>query len=90
MYHAILSLNCSYYAKRAGLIQSEKNLTEENRTKLYVNTKRPIHLRPDKFYAIDRFIDFKQHCIDHPEEKRSIVYYDIGVFTVSSELGRRN
>ena len=88
MYEATSCLNCSYYAKRAGLIQNEMNVAEENPTKLHVNTKRPVHFDPDVFYTVIRFIDFNQYLIDQPEEKRLVCDSNIGVIVVSPELDK--
>ena len=86
MYGAISFSNCSYYAERAGLIQDEQNLTKEERTKLHVNTKRPVHSNPDMFYTVIRFIDFDEYLFDQCEEEIYQKRPDIGVIVVSSEL----
>ena len=85
MYKAISYPNCSYYAYRAGL-----NKREENRTKLHVNTKRPIYFDPDKFYAVIRFIDFDEDLFDQSTKGRRFRIPDIGVIVVSPELERKN
>ena len=90
MYKAISFLNCSYYAPKAGLIQDEKNLTEEDRTKLHVNTKRPTHSNPDMIYTVIRFIDFDKYLFDQHEEKIYHERPDIGIIAVSSALKRRH
>ena len=90
VYEAISFLNCSYYAERAGLIEDEKNLPEEERTKLHVNTKRPTHSDPDMIYTVIGFIDFDKYL---PDERKEEIYRerpDIGVIVVSSELKRRH
>ena len=57
----IACLNCRYYAHRSLLIERKKDLAEEDRSKLHVNTKRPVHDHPDRFYTVIRFIDFDKH-----------------------------
>ena len=83
MYKSISFLNCRYYAHRAELIQDEKNLTKEERTKLHVNTKRPMHSNPDMFYTVIRFIDFKEYHFDECEEQIYQDLPDIGIIVVS-------
>ena len=83
MYKEIASLNCRYYAEVADLIEREKNLTEENRTKLHVNTKRPVHSHPDTLYTVIRFIDFDKYLFDRSNGGNDYRRDDIGVFAVS-------
>ena len=90
MYKSISFLNCSYYAERAELIQDEKNLTKEERTKLHVNTKRPMHSDPDTFYTVIRFIDFKKYHFDECEEEIYHEQDDIGIIVVSYDLKIRH
>ena len=85
MYKASSCLNCSYYAEIAELTEIEKNLTEEKRTKLHVNTKRPIHSHPDMFYTVTRFIDFDKYLFHKRGNKIFVPLPDIGVFVVSPE-----
>ena len=86
IYKTISCPNFSYYADEAGLIEREKNLTEENRTKLHVNTKRPIHSDPDTFYTVIRFIDFDKYLFDQSKEQYYYKRPDIGVIVVSPFL----
>ena len=79
----IVCLNCRYYAKRAILIEREKNLTEENRSKLHVNTKRPVYSHPDTFHIVIRFIDFDKYLFDQGKGGNYYERSDIGVFVVS-------
>ena len=83
MYKAISFLNCSYYALRAGLIQDEMNLTEEDRTKLHVNTKRPTHSNPDMLYNVIGFIDFDKYLHEQRGERIYHELPDIGIIVVS-------
>ena len=86
----IACVNCRYYANRASLIEREKNLTEEIRSKLHVNTKRPVHSNPDTFYTVIRFIDFDKYLFDHSKGEKYYERPDIGVFVVSPILLRIN
>ena len=71
------------------MIQHEKNLTEGDRTKLHVNTKRPAHSNPDMIYTVIRFIDFDKYLFDQHEEEISRERPDIGIIVVF-ELKRRH
>ena len=86
MYKKIAFLHCRYYGDITDLIESEQNLTEENRTKLHVNTKRPVHSHPDTFYTVIRFIDFNKYLFDESKGENYYEQHDIGVFTVSPVL----
>ena len=86
VYKEIACLNCRYYAEKADLIEREKNLTEEDRTKLHVNTKRPVHSHPDTFYTVIRFIDFDKYLFDESKGENYYERPDIGVFAVSPVL----
>ena len=66
------------------MIQEEKNLTQEDRTKLHVNTKRPTHSNPDMIYTVIRFIDFDKYLFDQHEEEIYRERPDIGIIVVSS------
>ena len=90
MYKIISCLHFSYYANEAGLIDREENLPEDERTKLHVNTKRPIHSDPDMFYPVINFIDFEKYLLDQCKGENYLEGPDIGVIVVSSELGRKN
>ena len=71
------------------MTESEKNLTENYRTKLHVNTKRPIHSHPDTFYSVIRFIDFDKYPLDQRECK---IYHEgsnTGVIVASLELKKK-
>ena len=71
------------------MIDREKNLPENERTKLHVNTKRPINSDPDTFYPVINFIDFDKYLLDQCEGENYPQGPDIGVVVVSSELGRK-
>ena len=79
-------LNCRYYAEETYLIESEKNLPEVNRSKLHVNTKRPVDSNPDTFYTVIRFIDFNKYLFDQSKGENYLKGPDIGVFVVSPVL----
>ena len=72
------------------MIEREKNLAEEDRSKLHVNTKRPVHDHPDRFYTVIRFIDLAKHLFDPSKGGNYDEQPDIGVFVVSPILLRRN
>ena len=86
----IACLNCRYYAHRSSLIEREKDLAEKDRSKLHVNTKRPVHDDPDRYYTVTRFIDFDKHLFDQSKEENYYERPDIGVFVVRPILLRRN
>ena len=86
MYKEIARPYYRYYAEEADLIESEKNLSEENRSKLHVNTKRPVHSHPDTFYTVIHFIDFDKYLFDQSKGENYYERPDIGVFVVSPVL----
>ena len=72
------------------MIEREKDLAEKDRSKLHVNTKRPVHDDPDRYYTVTRFIDLDKHLFDPSKGKNYYERPDIGVFVVSLMLLRRN
>ena len=86
VYKEIACLNCRYYAEEADLIECGKNLPENERTKLHVNTKRPINSDPDTLYTVIRFIDFDKYLFDQSKGENYLRGPDIGVFVVSPVL----
>ena len=68
------------------MIEREKNLPEDERTKLHVNTKRPIHSDPDTFYTVIRFIDFDKYLFDQSKGEKYLKGPDIGVIMVCAVI----
>ena len=68
------------------MIEREKNLPESQRTKLHVNTKRPIHSDPDTCYPVINFIDIDKYLFDQNERQNYYKQPDIGVIVVSPVL----
>ena len=68
------------------MIESEKDLSEENRSKLHVNTKRSINSHPDMLYTVIRFLDFDKYLFDESKGEHYYERPDIGVIVVSPVL----